>query len=83
MVLLVVTSVPAQKLPSTYDKIWSFAEWYRNDDNPVIQNLLFSGRFQFDFAAIDTDSDSYHDWNVRRLRLGARSQLFHNFTLHG
>ena len=43
------------KGPSTYDKIWKFAEWYSNDSNPVVQRVLFSGRYQHEFAAIDAD----------------------------
>src|SRR5687767_14918540 len=36
--------------PSTYDKIWAnFTEWYRNDDNRVVQQVLFTGRFQHEF----------------------------------
>jgi phosphate-selective porin OprO/OprP len=68
---------------STYQKIWKFAEWYTNEQNPVLQNLLFSGRFQYEYALLDADEGSHDEWNVRRLRLGARSKLFRAFTLHG
>jgi phosphate-selective porin OprO/OprP len=72
----------AQEL-SVYDRIWKFAQWYGNKENPAIQNLLFTGRFQHDYAVIDTDQGSYDEWNVRRLRVGLKSQLFRTFTLHG
>ena len=68
---------------STYQKIWKFVELHNNEQNPVIQNLLFTGRFQYDYATLDADQGSHHEWNVRRLRLGARAKLFHAFTLHG
>ena len=82
------TQAPAQApagatVQSTYQKIWKFAEWYNNEQNPVVQNLLFTGRFQYEYAALDADEGSHDEWNVRRLRLGARSKLFRAFTLHG
>ena len=72
-----------EKKQSVYDKIWKFAEWYNNERNPVVQNLLFSGRFQYGYATLDADQGSNSEWNVRRLRLGAKSKLFRSFTLRG
>jgi phosphate-selective porin OprO/OprP len=77
------TSSDTEKKPSTYDKIWKFAEWYRNDSNPVVQRVLFSGRYQHEFAAIDADEGDHDEWNLRRMRLGPRVTLFRTFTLHG
>lgn len=71
-----------EKVPSTYDRIWRFAEWYRNDKNPVVQRVLFSGRFQHEFAKIDADEGDLDEWNLRRLRLGPRMTLFRRLTLH-
>ena len=68
---------------STFDTIWKFADWYENDDNAVIQRLQFSGRFQLDYALVDADQGEHTEWNIRRLRLGAKAKLFKNFTLHG
>ena len=76
--------VPASKeKQSTYDRIWKFAEWYKNERNPVVQSVLFSGRFQYEYATLDADQGSNSEWNVRRLRLGAKSKLFQSLTLHG
>jgi phosphate-selective porin OprO/OprP len=68
---------------STYDRIWKFAEWYESDSNPVVQRVLFSGRYQHEYAAIDADEGDLDEWNVRRMRLGPRVTLFRTFTLHG
>ena len=76
------TPVATRKQPSTYDKIWRFAEWYADDANPVVQRVLFTGRFQHDFAAIDASQGDLSEWNVRRLRLGPRLTLFRKWTLH-
>jgi len=70
--------------PSGYDKIWDrFTRWYDDSSNPVVQRVLFSGRFQHEFAAVDADQGDLDEWNTRRLRLGPRITLFRTFTLHG
>ncbi|HET9358107.1 MAG TPA: porin [Vicinamibacterales bacterium] len=69
--------------PSTYDKIWTaFTQFYKDDGNPVVQQVLFSGRYQYEFAAIDADQGDHDEWNVRRLRLGPRITLLRTLTLH-
>lgn len=70
------------KEPSVYDKIWKFAEWYSDESNPVVQKVLFSGRYQHEFAAIDSEEGSLEEWNVRRMRLGPRITVFRKLTLH-
>jgi phosphate-selective porin OprO/OprP len=72
----------AQKQPSTYDKIWKFAEWYDSKSNPVVQRVLFSGRYKHEYNTIDADEGEHHEWNVRRMRLGPRMTFFRNFTFH-
>jgi phosphate-selective porin OprO/OprP len=67
---------------SIFDKIWQeFTTIYDNSSNPVVQRVLFSGRFQHDFAAIGADQGDHDEWNTRRLRLGPRVTLFRTFTL--
>ena len=81
-VATVQPSGDGQKQPSIYDRIWRLAEWYESDSNPVVQRVLFSGRYQQDFAAIDASQGDLDEWNVRRLRLGPRLTLFRSLTLH-
>jgi phosphate-selective porin OprO/OprP len=71
-----------KKEPSIYDKIWRFADWYDDKENPVVQRLLFSGRFHYEFADVDADQGDHSEWNVRRLRFGPRLTLFRHYTLH-
>ena len=80
--LLVLTAPERATAQSTYDDIWKFAEWYRDDQNEAVQSVLFSGRFQYEFAAVDADQGTHREWNVRRMRLGVKSELFHRFTVH-
>jgi phosphate-selective porin OprO/OprP len=73
---------PPAKEPSIYEKIWKFADWYDNKSNPVVQRVLFSGRFHEDFAMVDADQGEIEEWNVRRLRFGPRVTLFRDYLLH-
>jgi len=70
--------------PTAYDRIWGkFTEWYADASNPVVQRVLLSGRFHYDFATIDADQGEHDEWNVRRLRIGPRITLFRRLTFHG
>ena len=74
---------PAKKEPSNYDRAWQrFTELYVDDSNSVVQRVLLSGRFHYDFAFVDADQGDLDEWNVRRLRIGPRITLFKRFTLH-
>jgi phosphate-selective porin OprO and OprP len=72
----------AAKPESVYDRIWKFREWYRNEDNRVIQRLRFRGRYQQDFATVDADQGDHEEWNVRRLRMGLQATMFGSLLLH-
>ena len=68
---------------STYDTVWRrFTEWYVDDSNPVVQKVLFSGRFHHEFATVGADEGDHDEWNVRRIRFGPRVTLFRTFTFH-
>jgi phosphate-selective porin OprO and OprP len=77
------TQAPEDRQKAAFDKIWKFADWYKNDENRVIQRLQFTGRFQYEYANVDADQGSHHEWNVRRFRTGAKAKLFRTLTLHG
>jgi phosphate-selective porin OprO/OprP len=70
------------KPESVYDRIWRFREWYRDEDNGVIQRLRFRGRYQQDFATVDADQGEHEEWNVRRLRMGLQAYMFGSLLLH-
>ena len=74
---------PAQAEPSIYDRIWRFSEWYRNDEARFVQRVQFTGRYQHEFALVDSDQGEHDEWNVRRFRMGARVTMFRTFIVHG
>ena len=87
LLLLTALSASAQdahpaEAPSTYDKIWKFSNWYESESNPIVQKILFTGRYQQDFASVGADQGDMNEWNVRRLRLGQRITLFRNYLVH-
>lgn len=67
---------------SRYDDIWKFAEWYENSENPTVESVQFTGRFQYDYAAVNDDGITHDEWNVRRLRMGVKTGLFRQLTFH-
>jgi phosphate-selective porin OprO/OprP len=54
-----------------------------DDFAPVVQRVLFSGRYQHDFVTVHADEGRLDASNVRRMRLGLRVVLLRTFTLHG
>jgi phosphate-selective porin OprO/OprP len=75
-------SQTTEKKPSTFDRVWKFAEWYNDSSNPVVQRIQFSGRYQHEFATLDADQGDHSEWNVRRFRLGPRVTFLRSFLFH-
>ncbi len=63
------------KEESPFDKIWSLFSLYKNDSNPILQELNFSGRYQGQYYSIDGDKSSDDDWDHRRFRLGVKAKM--------
>lgn len=74
---------PAAPPPSAFDRVWShLTNWYDNQENPAIQRVLFTGRFQHDLALVDADQGDHNESNVRRLRFGPRITFARDFLFH-
>ncbi|MBI4460034.1 MAG: hypothetical protein HY648_08255, partial [Acidobacteria bacterium] len=76
------TAKDAPPAATGYDKVWKFADWYHNEGNPVLQSVVASGRFQYEYALANAEQGSHDEWNVRRMRLGARAKLWRALTVH-
>jgi phosphate-selective porin OprO/OprP len=73
----------AKEQPNVYDRIWAdFTQWYRNDKNPAIQQVLFTGRFQHDFTTVEADQGDHRESNIRRVRFGPRVTFLNKFLFH-
>ena len=76
------TSATAQQAEGIYDRIWGLARLHDGEENAFVQSVLLTGRFQFEHAAVRGEQADHSEWNVRRFRLGVRSQFLRDFTLH-
>jgi phosphate-selective porin OprO/OprP len=78
-----VAQATAKEQASVYDRIWAdFTQWYRNDKNPVVQQVLFTGRFHHDFATVSADQGDHDESNIRRVRFGPRVTFLRKFLFH-
>jgi phosphate-selective porin OprO and OprP len=74
---------PPAKQPSIYDKIWTnLTDWYSDKENPVVQRVLFTGRFQHDLAIVESDQGDHKESNIRRVRFGPRITFFRDYLFH-
>ena len=65
------------------DAIWSIPTLYKNDENAFLQEFKIIGRYQLQYAHVDSDQGGYSDWESRRWRLGAQAKLFNFLKLVG
>lgn len=68
--------------PSVFDRVWSYADLYKNEENDVLQRLQFTGRFQLDYAVVDATQGDTDELNIRRLRAGFKAKMFRDVTIH-
>jgi phosphate-selective porin OprO/OprP len=87
--LLLLSSLPATaqtaepKPPSAYDRIWTrLTDWYNDKENPVVQRVLFTGRFHHDLAMVEADQGDWRESNIRRMRFGSRITMFRDYLVH-
>src|ERR1044071_8152579 len=67
---------PAKDDKSGFDELWGFDTLYKNDSNPIIQEFKLRGRYQGQYAWVDSDQGNFDDWENRRSRLGFDAKLF-------
>lgn len=68
---------------SVFEKVWSYATLYENEDNPFIQKFALTGRLQPDSAWFEADQGQFIDYFLwRRFRFGFKTNLFREWVLH-
>ena len=65
------------------ESIWSLPTLYKNDQNAFIQEFKLIGRFQPQYAWVDSKEGDYDDYETRRLRIGGQAKLFNFVKLLG
>ena len=58
---------------SALDKIWDLPVLYKNDKNPFIEEVDFTGRLQIDYFNVDSNKGANDFFEIRRFRLGLDS----------
>ncbi len=65
------------------ETIWSLPTLYKNDQNAFLQEFKLIGRYQLQYANVDSNQGGYSDWENRRWRIGAQAQILQNIKLLG
>ncbi len=61
--------------------LWDLATLYKSDSNPIIQEIALTGRYQGQYAMVESDDGDADGWDHRRFRTGIRLTVFHDFEL--
>jgi hypothetical protein len=59
-----------------FDKLWSHATLYKDEQNPYLQEFKLRGRYQGQYWDVDADHGSQSNWEDRRSRFGFDAKLF-------
>jgi len=74
--------VPLEKkltINDIFDAMWSIPVLYKNKDNPFIQEIAITGRYQGQVWGINSDFGSKSGWENRRQRIGGRVKFLQHF----
>ena len=75
--------VEEEKKGNCCDDLWSMATLYKDDANAFMQEFKIIGRYQGQYAHVDSDQGDFEDWENRRWRIGAQAKLFNSMKLVG
>ncbi len=76
----IMVSNKATEEKSTFDRIWGLLTLYENEDNAVLQEFRFIGRYQGQYYRVKGDTGKDHEWENRRLRFGFRGRFAREFS---
>lgn len=77
-----VTAVAPEAPKSLGEKLENLGLLYKNESDPVLQELWFLGRFHGQYHWSDGSNGSNEDYETRRFRIGGQARVFKNLTLH-
>jgi phosphate-selective porin OprO and OprP len=64
------------------EKLDNLGRLYNDDNNPVMQELWFLGRYHGQYYHADGEDTQQDDWENRRFRIGSQARFFEKLTLH-
>jgi phosphate-selective porin OprO and OprP len=77
-----VTAVAPEAPKSLGEKLENLGLLYKNESDPVLQELWFLGRFHGQYHWSDGSNGSNEDYETRRFRIGGQARVFKNLMLH-
>ena len=80
--LLLAANAHAQTGTEKFDELWSRARLYSGGSDAAVQSIVFTGRFQYDYAYVDSGSEEYSDSDTRRWRMGFKVSFAHDLVFH-
>ena len=73
---VVLSSQASGAGPGSFEKLWSHATLYKDEQNPYLQEFKLRGRYQGQYWDVDADQGSQSNWEDRRSRFGFDAKLF-------
>lgn len=61
---------------NAFDKTWALAMLYKDDLNPVLQEIKLRGRYHGQYHDVNADNGNANEWEDRRSRFGFDAKLF-------
>ena len=71
-------SVPADT--ASFDRVWSAATLYSNDESKGLQELSLIGRYHGQYWYSESEGESDQDWENRRMFFGVEAKIADRFT---
>lgn len=69
-------SQDTSKEADAFDKLWGYANLYKDDSNHFLEEFKLRGRYQSQHWDVDADQGSQSNWEDRRSRFGFDAKLF-------
>jgi phosphate-selective porin OprO and OprP len=69
-------------LNDAFDKLWSIPVLYKNKENPFIQEVAFTGRYQGQIFNLNSNDGSAGGWQNRRQRFGGKVKFLNDFEAY-
>lgn len=78
----VAVTAHAQTSTEKYDELWSKVRLHSGGSDAAVQSVVFTGRFQYDYAYVDSGAEEFSDSDTRRWRMGFKVSFRHDLVFH-
>lgn len=71
-----------KKMKALAERLENLGQLFKNNDNPIMQELWFLGRYHGQSFDADGNVGESDGWENRRFRIGSQARFFEKLTLH-